>query len=129
MRRDGLGVLNGSAVFQVGRYPCAPKRVTAGALRQTCLFRPSLYRRPHIVAVHRAVSKHSMPVQAAKERPLLILPEICSFEALIRVSVNLLYGFGQIIVQSFRRDSVDVRGALVEDAVTIDREASATPTA
>jgi hypothetical protein len=37
------------------------------------------------------------------------------------VSANRLYGFGQIIVQSFRRDSVDVRGALVEDAVAVDR--------
>jgi hypothetical protein len=45
------------------------------------------------------------------------------------VSANPLYGFGHIIVQSFRRDSVGVRGALVEDAVAVDREASATPAA
>jgi hypothetical protein len=45
------------------------------------------------------------------------------------VSADLLNGFEHIIVQSHRRDSVGTRGTLVEDAVTIDREASATPTA
>ena len=45
------------------------------------------------------------------------------------VSADLLYGCGHIILQSHRRDSVGARGALVEDAVTIDREASATPAA
>jgi hypothetical protein len=45
------------------------------------------------------------------------------------VSADPLYGFGQIIVQNCQRDSADVRRALVEDTVTSDREASATPTA
>ena len=45
------------------------------------------------------------------------------------VSADLLYGFGHIILQSHRRDSVEACGALVEDAGTGDREASATPTA
>jgi hypothetical protein len=45
------------------------------------------------------------------------------------VSANPLDGCGHILVQNFRRDSVDGRGALVEDAVAVDREASATPAA
>jgi hypothetical protein len=42
------------------------------------------------------------------------------------ISANLLYGFGQIILQSHRRDAVDTLGALAADTMVGRWEASAT---
>jgi hypothetical protein len=45
------------------------------------------------------------------------------------VSANLLYGFGQIILQSHRRDAVEARGALAAEVVIGGREGHPLPRA
>src|ERR1700756_1561354 len=90
MRRDCLGVLKCAAIFQVRRDPRAPERMTAGALWQTCLFRPPLDHGPDIIAVHRPLSELAMPVQAAKERPFLIPPQASGFEVHIHIFLGVV---------------------------------------